>query len=354
MSSPQRRPATQKSHPGREELPFSQENQRNPFYESAYNVLKRTLAIIKLLISKFCHLVSSFVCSSKSKDDDNYYYDTSGEGYSWSCRMGTKESDGIWINLGDKTGLMMSLLVWMIILYSAICITFIAKTKGISPIYCYIYDTLTFMSLSSHLKCSLTEPGVIPKAATHSGGSRRVNCSRCATIKPPLSHHCRICNRCVARMDHHCPWMNNCIGAGNLKHFILFLVYTFLLSFFALILLGFNYFFCSDIDCEFTSPLLQVCRVLTLLSVLFFLFLSSMLMNVTYGIISGIGTIDRMKKKANNSINSSNEEGIEFVDIFGIGPALYWFLPTDPVFQDYEKVFGWRLPIDVEVEVGRD
>lgn len=40
----------------------------------------------------------------------------------------------------------------------------------------------------------------------------------------------RISNRCISRMDHFCPWMNNAIGAKNQKNFLLFLIYTDIVS----------------------------------------------------------------------------------------------------------------------------
>ena len=107
--------------------------------------------------------------------------------------------------------------------------------------------------------------------------------------------------------------MNNCVGAGNLKFFILFLLYTWSVSLYTLLLLGYNYFLCATLDCAFGAALTQLTRVMTCLSVVFFLFTSSMIMNVVYGVITGIGTIDRMKKKSSHTMNLSTEEVRVFV-----------------------------------------
>lgn len=54
---------------------------------------------------------------------------------------------------------------------------------------------------------------------------------------------------------------------------------------------------------------------MTLLAIGAFLFTSSMLMNVCYGVMTGIGTIDRLKKKATNTMAQSDEEPINLVDV---------------------------------------
>ena len=38
--------------------------------------------------------------------------------------------------------------------------------------------------------------GLIPEAVSI--------CKKCIKPKPPRTHHCSICNKCVLKMDHHC------------------------------------------------------------------------------------------------------------------------------------------------------
>lgn len=176
------------------------------------------------------------------------------------------------------------------------------------------------MALACHAKTSLTDPGSVPMQAIPCERQRLLKdshsmCGQCQTFKPPGSHHCRICNRCISRMDHHCPWMNNCVGAANLKHFLLFLCYTWSCATYSLLLFGWNYFFCADEDCTFHPLVVHLVRIMTLLALGAFLFTSSMLMNVLYGVLTGIGTIDRLKKKATNTMSQSEEEPIPLIDV---------------------------------------
>ena len=67
-------------------------------------------------------------------------------------------------------------------------------------------------------------------------------------------------------------------------------------------------------------------------------------MNVTYGVMSGIGTIDRLKKKANNTMGLADEEPILLKDIFGIAGYHTWPFPIDPVFEDFDRVMGYSTP----------
>ena len=70
-----------------------------------------------------------------------------------------------------------------------------------------------------------------------------------------------------------------------------------------------------------------------------------MLTNVTYGVMTGIGTIDRLKMKADNTWELADEEAMEWKDIFGVGDYWTWVLPFfDPVFEDYDLAMGYSSP----------
>jgi hypothetical protein len=83
---------------------------------------------------------------------------------------------------------------------------------------------------------------------------------------------------------------------------------------------------------------------MTVLSIGAFLFTSSMIMNVVYGLMTGIGTIDRLKKKATNTMSESFEEPVPLTAVFGIGPLWTWPFPIDPIFHDYDEIMGYSTP----------
>ncbi|KAI0057823.1 zf-DHHC-domain-containing protein [Artomyces pyxidatus] len=92
-------------------------------------------------------------------------------------------------------------------------------------------------------------------------------CTKCGVTKPERTHHCRICNRCVLKYDHHCPVsflvsicapipfkpptfrINQCVGLHNERHFVLFMAYVVIDTFWyvalgwphILLALGINY-----------------------------------------------------------------------------------------------------------------
>jgi len=284
------------------------------------------------------------------QDYEGYYLDNYND-QPWHCSFGTAELNGIWMNRKDQAGTIMSLLVWLLIIYSGVTVTLLAEHNHLPNIVAIIYCTICALALASHAKTMFTDPGAVPQSAVPLLAGQHSNtvtmhtmCSHCQSYKPPISHHCRICNRCISRMDHHCPWMNNCVGAGNMKHFILFLCYTWTGATFALLIFSTNYFFCNSEECNFSTVLVQLVRAMTVICIGSVLFTSSMIMNVQYGVMTGIGTIDRLKKKAQNTLSLSEEEAVPLTSIFGIGRYWTWWFPMDPIYEDYDSIMGFSVP----------
>ena len=138
---------------------------------------------------------------------DGVYYMDHFNDLSYSCSVGTSDEDGVWVNRSDPAGTIMSCLVWFLMGYSSLTMTLLAQAGGI-PVWASVwYGILSSLALATHAKTSLTDPGSVPASAVPTEEQRRQHaklsmCSQCQTFKPPGSHHCRICNRCISRMDH--------------------------------------------------------------------------------------------------------------------------------------------------------
>jgi DHHC palmitoyltransferase len=263
------------------------------------------------------------------------------------CNYSTGENSGVWYNAKDQVGTIMSFSVWVLVGYSAWTMMLLGQNQHVATAAVAAYWTVCSLALASHAKTTLTDPGSIPRHAvppssiSNSLGKYHSLCSTCQAYKPRTAHHCRICNRCISRMDHHCPWMNNCVGGNNLKFFILFLLYTWIGCAMALIIFAINYFGCTSVSCEFNVIEVQLVRLMTLLCTCTILFVSSMILNVMYGIMTGVGTIDRMQKKALRTWSNADEEPVPLRDIFGIDSYFWWLIPCDPTFPDFERIMGY-------------
>ena len=103
-------------------------------------------------------------------------------------------------------------------------------------------------------------------------------CYKCKGVKPPRSHHCSTCGRCVLKMDHHCPWMNNCIGLKNQKAFLLFNMYVMICSVWTVLRVCIASYKCVQIDCStYKNGIVGIMAVLVCLTcVLFTCFTAAM------------------------------------------------------------------------------
>ncbi|KAJ0966601.1 hypothetical protein J5N97_023518 [Dioscorea zingiberensis] len=118
-----------------------------------------------------------------------------------------------------------------------------------------LFSCLTVMSLVSYFVATFTDPGVVPSSFVPMVEDPQNNpfdaeyCDRCAVYKPPRTHHCQYCKRCVLKMDHHCVWMDTCVGYRNHKPFIIFVLHATLGSCYAMVIFV-GGFFQEDHDFE--------------------------------------------------------------------------------------------------------
>lgn len=250
---------------------------------------------------------------------------------------GTNDEAECWCNECDGCTLLNVLGAYALTLYADLVIFW----------YCYIWRVwarihlvflvVSFLALWSHVKTMLTDPGAVPHDAQPINSDFNPGfCFRCEAYKPKTAYHCAKCQRCIVRMDHHCPYTNNCVGAKNQKHMILFLIYCVLQAGYALGLLAYYGVICGFPPRQRLLSLFLAMDALVTLG-----FTGTMLHRQYLSLVTGIGTIDRLKLAKGKRVAGSPRP---FTLVFGFNPLL-WPFPIDPDLDDApDWLMGFKVP----------
>jgi len=127
-------------------------------------------------------------------------------------------------------------------------------------------------------------------------------CITCGIIRPPKCSHCSICNSCFLRTDHHCPWLGTCVAQRNYIFFLLFILHSFLVSFFDGIISAFHIIWHISQEKQFNTNL--ICSAFCVLLGLFGVFFIGNLVILHIKLISkGITTRENVHRTYEKKVN---------------------------------------------------
>jgi len=150
-------------------------------------------------------------------------------------------------------------------------------------------------------------------------------CKKCFKVKPDRAHHCSRCDRCILKMDHHCPFLANCVGFSNYKYFFLFLFWTLMLAFEALVCGGYHIY---DRATKPKPTILDYyILTTTVMAVLAILTLFPFTCTHAGLILRNSTTLEHLEKRSRyaNPYNLGWHKNIQ--QVFGSNP-FFWLLPV--------------------------
>lgn len=118
------------------------------------------------------------------------------------------------------------------------------RILNLNPTQKVIALFLLFIQLTSYLMTALINPG-IPKLENLGYKDKGIEIKKCRECFSYIrmdkkTRHCYQCKICIEGYDHHCPWTSKCIGDNNIKLFYCFIISTFVLFVYIILLVAIN------------------------------------------------------------------------------------------------------------------
>ncbi|GFR86669.1 palmitoyltransferase [Elysia marginata] len=130
---------------------------------------------------------------------------------SWNTILETALEPMFWIvdhsarYLGIIMVTLVVLLTTMVVMVTYICIfphIFYQTDYFWSGIHIVFSHWLLINIVFNYVMAAFTDPGHPPQSVSEVVSI----CKKCIAPKPPRTHHCSICGKCVLKMDHHCRY----------------------------------------------------------------------------------------------------------------------------------------------------